>query len=49
MRAKFQKPLTVEDTTLNTKEELDPNRFRGRTRPQPKKQYDNSYKKQDLI
>lgn len=49
MKAKFQKPLIVEDTTVQQREELDPNRFKNRPRPQPKQKYDNSYRRENLV
>lgn len=49
MRAQYQKPLIVEDTLGDTRQQLDPNRFKNRYRPEPKKKYDNRYSRQDLI
>ena len=46
---KFAKPLIVEDTTKNQREELDPNRFKIKYPSQPKTKYDNSHKREDLI
>lgn len=49
MKAKFSKPLIVEDTTGNERAPLDPDRFKNRPRTQPKAKYDNSYKRQNVI
>lgn len=49
LRKKWVKPLIVEDTTNKTRQDLDPNRFKNRPKPQPKQVYDNSYKRANLI
>ena len=48
-RQQFQKPLIVEDDAEIKKQELDPNRFKNRPKSTPKKKYDNSYKRAEIV
>ena len=49
IRAQYQQPLIVEDTTQKQREELHPERFKNRPRSTPKPKYDNSYKRDNLL
>ena len=49
LRAKFQAPLIVEDTTLHRRGDLNPDRFKDRPRSAPKAKYDNVYHRQNLL